>query len=156
MFHVTGVYLGDHVLLKPYIPKGPCDGEETTTKRICVAPTVVDCIAGKAGNNVFDNTMLTEGSEIFVYRSSSVDHIIADTPDQLDYNEHWYLNPTLFRYVGTIRMDGEGVIQVVSDIELHRVLMVPHHINYFNGMFTHKQLMEYWREEAMASLEYST
>lgn len=152
MFHITRVYLGDHVLLKPYIPSNPMDDEDTGTKRICVAPDVINCIVGKAGRVELE-TVLGGGSSIFVYRSSSQDYVVADTPDQTIFKEHWYLSPTLFKYVGTIHLDSEGVIQVNRDVELHRRLMVPHHINYFNGLLTHRQLMDLWREEAIASME---
>lgn len=153
MFHVTNIYLGEYVLLKPYIPGNPMEGEETDTPRICVAPNVLQCLTGKTGRVGFEGTLFSDGTSAFVYRTNCENYIVANTPDQAQHNEHWYLNPTMFKYVGTIRMDSNGVIQVETEVELHRKLMVAHHINRFNGLINRSQLMDHWREEAMIALD---
>lgn len=50
-FHVSSSYLGDSIYLTPKVPdtisKGY--GEDSITKRVCVSPTVAQCLMGKSG-----------------------------------------------------------------------------------------------------------
>ncbi|ATN94615.1 hypothetical protein FDJ06_gp038 [Pseudomonas phage SL2] len=152
MYHISTVYLGDYVLLRPYIPNNRADGEDSVTNRICVAPSVIECIAAKSGSYDIDLNLLGSKSTIYAYRSNSTDYIVGNVPDQKQYREHWYLKPTLFTYVGSLRLLETGVIKVSSEVDMHSKLMVSHRLNYFNNIISKEELIHHWHIEALSIL----
>ena len=96
--------LGDKVMLCPSIPKHPAKGEDTTTPRICCAPTIMGCINGLevvAAQNVRLNKKDGDTIKLYLYVTVvDIDFLyqptIDEVPDQWLTGEMWIRGNQMF------------------------------------------------------------
>lgn len=112
MYHVTYKYLGETVTLKTNIPK---QDNETSIPRICVAPTIRQCILGVEGiTDIGLIAMIFRKSRSMpityhIYQPKIDKFIPADESvrDRGITNEYWILNNVVADYLGSVIMDLE-------------------------------------------------
>lgn len=117
MFHVSRQFIGQSVLMKPQIPRSAPQFEDRTISRICVSPTIEQCMMGIAGTILKEALKLVKHKDWYIYTTSSWDYIPAkDVFDHIDTEEHWFLEPTKFQLYGTICSASaqKGILKVNS------------------------------------------
>lgn len=103
MFHVSRQFIGQSVMMKPQIPRTAPNYEDRTIPRICISPTIEQCLMGIAGANLQEALTLLKGKDWYIYTTDSWDYIPAkDVFDHIDTEEHWFLQPTKFHFYGTV------------------------------------------------------
>lgn len=79
---------GDTIFLSPSIPKHPMKGEDTKVPRICVAPTILQCIQSIDCINI-----LSERSDnklpIYVYATITNAALVLDSPTSDQVPDKW-------------------------------------------------------------------
>lgn len=121
-FHVTEKDFGTSIVLKPRVPDTQ-DLSEGNIPRICVCPTVFDCVAAKVAtrrlrvhhvlnlsNCVFHafETIPEFVSrqaylpKLYVYETGSTPYLPPDSFDFRKHREHWFIKPTKFYRIGHI------------------------------------------------------
>ena len=115
MFHVSRQFIGQSVIMKPQIPKSAPNYEDRTIPRICISPTIEQCVIGIAGTDIKSALKLIKSKDWYIYTTNSWDYIPAkDVFDHLDTEEHWLLEPTKFIFYGTIcsKSAQKGVLKI--------------------------------------------
>lgn len=105
--------MGNATVIHPSIPKHPAKGEDIVTHRICVAPTIPQCI--KALELTSFITKDTPSIKVYIYftvideRNSDILYNPTNVPDRWITGEMWIMTPCLFSklYAGTIRKQME-------------------------------------------------
>lgn len=105
--------MGNATIIHPSIPKHPAKGEDTITPRVCVAPTIPQCI--KALELTSFITKDAPFIKVYVYftvideRNSDILYNPTNVPDRWITGEMWIMTPCLFSklYAGTIRKQME-------------------------------------------------
>lgn len=106
--------MGNSTIIHPSIPKHPAKGEDTITPRICVAPTIPQCIKALELTNFI--TKDTPSIKVFVYftviderNSDILLYNPINVPDDWLTGEMWIKTPCLFQkvFTGTIRKQME-------------------------------------------------
>ena len=105
--------LGDSVVIHPSIPKHPAKDEDKVIPRICVAPTIYQCIKALELTNFI--TKDTPSIKVYVYLTSinnlniSTLYYPTSVPDAWITGEMWIKDSCLFRkaFTATIRKQME-------------------------------------------------
>ena len=107
LYHIT---LGMTTELKPRIPKNRLKGEDDTTPRICVCPTIEDCFKSvpwavnyyekkkyEGENRELVRVLEFDVKDIGLENIIDNDFIVKNSlvPDALDSNEFWIINKTV-------------------------------------------------------------
>lgn len=106
-YHVSSVYLGDVFSFTPKVPETISKGfnEDATTKRVCVSPTIGQCLMGKSGVKTVESALEDiMQPEYFVYQIKTKNAVPATTVH--DYpitHEHWLLAEEQFTLIRTIK-----------------------------------------------------
>jgi len=115
-FHLRPFYEGDEIIIKPKIPEG-IKGEDTTTPRISVAPSLRHCLAALTGiPHPFPALYQYIGKEkpISVYDK---------VPDAKWTHEHWLLKPSKFKFIANVVIHGNlGLRHANSWDELEQIV----------------------------------
>ena len=115
MFHVSRQFIGQSVVMKPQIPRSAPHFEDRTIPRICVSPTIEQCMIGIAGTILKEALKLVKHKDWYIYTTTSWDYMPAkDVFDHIDTEEHWFLEPTKFQLYGTICSQSaqKGILKV--------------------------------------------
>ena len=115
MFHVSRQFIGQSVVMKPQIPRSAPQFEDRTIPRICVSPTIEQCMIGISGTILKEALKLIKHKDWYIYTTSSWDYMPAkDVFDHIDTEEHWFLEPTKFQLYGTIcsKSAQKGILKV--------------------------------------------
>lgn len=115
MFHVSRKFIGQSVIMKTQIPRSAPDFEDRTTPRICISPTIEQCVMGISGTSIKDALKLIKNQDWYIYTTDSWDYIPAkDVFDHNDTEEHWLLEPTKFNLYGSICFQSaiKGILKV--------------------------------------------
>lgn len=103
MYHISRVYKGVKAKITPKIPRFAKENcENYSTKRICVSPTIRQCIQGIDGIERMSNSSLEIGSSWYVYKTDKKGIPAKKILDFDVTNEHWIKEETTFSYVGRI------------------------------------------------------
>lgn len=71
MYHISDTYLGRKPLLTPRIPRvAKASGENIRTKRICVSPSIEQCVLGIDGVSYMESSSLEVGKSWYVYQTT--------------------------------------------------------------------------------------
>ena len=97
-YHLTTRNFGTHVTLIPRAKGLFRPDNEPEIPRICVAPTMHQCLL--ALGTCLDN-------DINVYAAGGDPTPCWGVKDSEVTDEHWFLEPTTFTYSGTIELTGE-------------------------------------------------
>jgi hypothetical protein len=95
LYFITDKYMGKKPTLTPRVPRNRAVGEDETTERICVAPTLAGCYLG-----VFDGVQFAiPAMHVYV---CEVDYSIpaGEVPDKKITGERWLCQPTQFKHLG--------------------------------------------------------
>lgn len=106
-FHVSSINLGEKAKLTPKVPETISKGygEDAVTKRICVSPTVGQCLMGKSGVKTVESALDDILQECYyVYEIWTQNAIPAENVhDSWLTDEHWILEEMEFTLVGKIK-----------------------------------------------------
>jgi len=94
---------GQCVLEKPK-PGVPGDGEPLEPKRICVAPTILQCLIGMAGWDLGHVWIYRTVNEVKAYKVR-----VEDVFDVVLTDEHWILEDCEFEQLGKYDLEALGV-----------------------------------------------
>lgn len=126
-YHVRREFLGNHPLIKPKIPKAVidnafCRAEEGNIPRVCVSDHVFKCFRGIMGIEepctIDFKTRFEENPYLYI-----TDETALVPPNCLDFrynNEHWFIKPTRFYYIGRIdmyKMVSKHIIDITEEVE---------------------------------------
>lgn len=112
-YHVSSIYLGDECKLIPKIPETISKGfgEDSVTKRVCISPTIAQCLVGKSGVKTLESALQDiMQPEYFVYKIDTNKAIPAESVH--DYgitDEHWLLEENVFTLVRTIKRGSKSL-----------------------------------------------
>lgn len=115
MFHISRQFVGQSVILKPQIPRTALQFEDRKIPRICISPTIEQCMMGIAGADLKEALKLLKNKDWYIYTTDSWDYIPAkDVFDHMDTEEHWFLEPTKFTLYGVVCSDSaqKGILKV--------------------------------------------
>lgn len=102
MYHVSRVYLGLKPTFEPRIPTYMSDEECKKTPRICVSPSVTQCLLGIQGITQLRHLAMELNSGWYVYETKLKGRAAKKVSDFGITEEHWILEPTQFNYVGKV------------------------------------------------------
>lgn len=125
MFHVSRQFIGQSVIMKPQIPRSAPDFEDRTTYRICISPTIEQCVMGISGTSLKEALKLIKYKDWYIYTTNSWDYIPAkDVFDHNNTEEHWFLEPTKFQLYGTICSQSahKGILKIQK---LNNNILIP-------------------------------
>lgn len=109
MYHISRKYLGDGVVLTPQIPTHRNTSECALTKRICVAPTIYQCLLAIDGiEDLKYSSIPPEGW--FVYHTKEIGVPARDVFDVDKTQEHWLLESTYFKFTEKVFLDDKNSI----------------------------------------------
>ena len=128
--------------VSPYIPRHAAPGEDVTTPRICVAPTLAGCATSLGLLGIFRRCLnANESAKSYENDDEAYPVIVMKFPDGLDYvkpgadqvpdvditDEHWLLEPAVpewarLRWIGaySILYDDEPELAVCTKITFLR------------------------------------
>lgn len=116
MYHVSAVYLGKKPLFEPRVPRNAeYNCEDYTTKRICVSPTIKQCVLGIDGIQNIESTSLDVGCSWYVYRTSDKGIPAEAIHDFETTEEHWIEEATRFQYFGRLHRISESDLAVFKN-----------------------------------------
>lgn len=124
MFHVSRKFIGQSVIMTPQIPRTAPQFEDRTIPRICISPTIEQCVMGISGTSLKEALKLIKYKDWYVYITDSWDYIPAkDVFDHHNTEEHWFLEPTKFTLYGSVCSQSalKGILKVNS---------LSHHISF--------------------------
>jgi len=101
MYHVSVIYLGNHVIFKPKVPKTKNITECTITKRICVSPTIEQCLFGIDGISELKYSGIDKNGW-YIYQTEEVGLPAKEVFDYEITNENWLLKESEFKYIGKV------------------------------------------------------
>lgn len=106
LYYVSPVDLGEEVVFYPRVPIHRHDAEDDRIKRVCVAPTVLDCFLAAC---CFEYAICDmEYNPFFVYRTEKPEQAYKPTrqelPDGPVTNERWILHKTKLVKARTFKM----------------------------------------------------
>lgn len=124
-YHVRREYLGKNPIIHPRVPDAVlksviCSSEEGNIPRICVSDHVFKCIEGITGiNEPFVEDVARRFDENpCLYITDNTPYVPPNCLDFRDNNEHWFITPTNFVYLGRVNMSKlfrSGVIELTKD-----------------------------------------
>lgn len=104
LYFVTDKYLGEDPILQPRVPEFTSMMEDSRTKRICVAPTIYQClIAIEASTKLIEEKVNYKRYRVYraIYDEETVRQPTADeVSDAYSTGELWFIQPTQFHHVG--------------------------------------------------------
>ena len=127
-YHLRKRYIGKNPTIEPYVPNAVkisatyC-AEEGNIPRICVSDHIFKCITGILGilqpspsdlSRQFDENPC-------LYITDSTPYVPPNCLDFRDNNEHWFITPTKFIYLGRINLSKifkNGIIELTTEKEL--------------------------------------
>lgn len=115
MFHVSRQFIGQSVIMKPKVPNSAPEFEDRKTPRICVSPTIEQCLMGIIGADLKLALKFIKHKDWYIYTTDSWDYIPAkDVFDHMDTEEHWFLQPTKFTLFGTVcsQSSQKGILKI--------------------------------------------
>lgn len=113
MYHVSATYLGMKPLFEPKVPcNAEYNGEDYTTKRICVSPTIKQCVLGIDGIQNIESTSLEVGYSWYVYRTLTKGVPAETIHDFETTEEHWIKKATRLQYFGRLYRISENDLAV--------------------------------------------
>lgn len=115
MFHISRQFVGQSVMMKPQIPRSAPQFEDRKIPRICISPTIEQCMMGIAGADLREALKLVKYKDWYIYTTDSWDYIPAkDVFDHMDTEEHWFLELTKFTLYGTVCSQSaqKGILKV--------------------------------------------
>ena len=116
MYHICPVYRGKKSRFFPYIPRfAKENGENYRTKRICVSPSIKQCIMGIDGIENLEYSTLEVGKSWFVYRTHEKGTPAKSVCDFEITHEHWIKKETSFEYFGKLHRIGENDFAVFKN-----------------------------------------
>ncbi len=119
MYHISDVYLGRKPLLTPRIPRAAKEsGENIRTKRICVSPSIEQCVLGIDGINNMEFSSLEVGKSWYVYKTSKRGIPAKKVQDFETTEEHWIKEETHFDYFGKLFRFQECDFAVLKNREI--------------------------------------
>ncbi len=102
-YHICRIYRGKKAIFIPYIPRHAKEnGENYRVKRICVSPTIKQCIQGIDGITHLNYSTLEIGSSWYVYRTEKKGKPAVDICDFDITGECWIKEETKFEYYGRL------------------------------------------------------
>lgn len=126
-YHLRREYLGKNPTIIPRVPTAVynnviCRVEEGDIPRICVSDNVFKCILGITG---IDEPSVEDIDRRFdenpcLYITDSTPYTPPNCLDFRTTNEHWFIAPTKFLYLGRVDMGKllrRSVIELTSDKE---------------------------------------
>lgn len=107
--HVSREYFGTNPVIKPKIPGSVsnnfvCRSVEGDIPRICVSTNLIKCISGITGNYDIPLESFTKHfpTNPCVYITDEIPYTPPNCSDFRDNDEHWFITPTHFYYLGRI------------------------------------------------------
>jgi len=91
MYHLTPFFLGQEITLYPQLPRDRAIFEMAKIKRICVAPSIDECLW--ALRNTYYNRGIWHLYEVHDDFLPAI-----NVPDAHETNEHWILHPSPAKY----------------------------------------------------------
>lgn len=102
MYHISRKYLNESIQLTPRIPASAPAYEDNKTPRICVSPTIEQCIMGIVGSDI-KSALKKIDTDWYIYKTDDDNYIPAkDVFDHLETEEHWFCKKTDFKYFGKV------------------------------------------------------
>lgn len=124
-YHIRREYLGKNPIIHPRVPNAVingiiCRAEEGDIPRICVSDHVFKCITGIIGvNEPFISDIERRFDENpCLYITDSTPYTPPNCLDFRANNEHWFITPTKFVYLGRINMGKlfkSSIIELTTD-----------------------------------------
>lgn len=119
MYHISDTYLGRKPLLTPRIPRSAKEsGENVRTKRICVSPSIEQCVLGIDGVSYMEYSSLEIGKSWYVYQTSKRGNPAKNIGDFNTTEEHWIKEETRFEYFGRLFRFQESDFAVLKNREI--------------------------------------
>lgn len=126
-YHVRREYLGKAPIIQPKVPEAvsenvTCGAEEGNIPRICVSDNIFKCFRGIMGieipRTIDFSTRFEENPYLYI-----TDETALVPPNCLDFrynNEHWFIKPTRFYYIGRIdmyKMVSRNILDITEDVK---------------------------------------
>lgn len=119
MYHISDTYLGRKPLLTPRIPRSAHkSGEDIRTKRICVSPSIEQCVLGIDGISYMESSSLEVGKSWYVYKTNKKGRPAKKIGDFETTEEHWIKEDTHFEYFGKLFRFQECDFAVLKNREI--------------------------------------
>lgn len=119
MYHISDTYLGRKPLLTPRIPRVAKEsGENIRTKRICVSPSIEQCVLGIDGVSYMESSSLEVGKSWYVYQTTKKGKPARKVQDFDTTEEHWIKEETRFEYFGKLFRFQESDFAVLKNREI--------------------------------------
>lgn len=117
MYHVSILYLGKRVILTPKIPETRGKDECSLTKRVCVSPTVKQCLFGINGiNDLKYSGINKEGWNI--YKTQELGIPAINVFDYRITHEHWILKECEFQFVGRVLLSEKNELIIETELKI--------------------------------------
>lgn len=149
-YHVSKRFLGNEFVFKPKLPETAVIEREGDTPRICVSDSIAKCLrAIDSGDNLTLKSIIINFSDLkdefsfeteedlyaknfrtpAIYVTEETPILPPDISDFRFNNEHWFLQPTKFKFVGYLSFNAllKGQLSISPrydyvEIEDYRVL----------------------------------
>jgi hypothetical protein len=119
MYHISDTYLGRKPLLTPRIPRVAKESRENIrTKRICVSPSIEQCVLGIDGVSYMESSSLEVGKSWYVYQTTKKGKPARKVQDFDTTEEHWIKEETRFEYFGKLFRFQESDFAVLKNREI--------------------------------------
>lgn len=107
-YHICKVYRGKKAKFTPSVPMYAKDnGENYRTKRICLSPSIKQCIQGIDGIEDLNYSTLEVGSSWYVYKTDKKGKPAKGVVDFELTKESWLKEETVFDYFGRLHRISE-------------------------------------------------
>jgi len=109
-YHIVECQTDPYITIKPKIPEGVLKGEDTTTPRVSVAPSLKHCLASLTG---------LPHPYLSLYQYIGTEKPIPaykEVPDTYLTHEHWLLKTSRFKFVSEVVVHGSLGLKRVKDI----------------------------------------
>lgn len=136
-YHISLKYFNDNPVLNPKVPESACVENEGNIPRICVSDNILFCLRSIIStNHIRPIDILYEfkkdkyrvrktiaGAVVYnpcCYNTVSVPYLPPDISDFRQNNEHWFITPTKFHYMGRInilKLILNNAIEFINDID---------------------------------------
>lgn len=108
--------MGERVFLQPRVPECRSDEECSITKRICVSPTVEQCLLGIQGcDELYQVDLCDSGWYVYEYKGRTKPKRVTEEMvcDSGITEEHWILKEEPFTFLGVVNYLDENYREVV-------------------------------------------
>jgi hypothetical protein len=115
-FHVSFQNHGSYFQFQPKVPEMAYEYKEGNIPRVCVCPTVYQCLSAISGEKElysfdimqkcrrFPDASVIEQPSIYVVIGDQLPYLPPNASDFRKNEEHWFLSPVVMKHIGYLNM----------------------------------------------------